>query len=512
MEQFWVCQNCKSLNRAGTNKCYSCKAKFGSKPFEPEAISKSAAAPSPQLRGPIPDFGPRLVQPAPYARLTALGPAAALPAAALRAPQRSFGLSNPISAIKRRIANSLSRRQSVSVTALGYVTTVLLILNLVLGALLLLTLMPVASHLLQHADTGAAWGQLASGQQGFVKLLAVALLVVALLTWLCFALFVGLTTHNAAGLGADQPLVSPYRAGAAWGGVLWAQARVAVGLVVPAALIWRNYVVFGLIGALVATEIAHRNLDDQSSWLNRPAHHLPDLYIKLGVEGSISSRLAELWSACFRIANLMAIIVSATPMVILTAWVIGSVTGHTDVITWQSSGLGPVQIIVALLVANLIGWTAASIVLVIPMTVGLVRRQRARRALVRVGRSRSWVARPGEGSYAADNRATTAAYDSFDDEDRLVERLPRYPMGAAPQPEDLDPGHGSAARGGPGFGGPGSGPGFGGAGGPDLGGPGSGPGPGPGFGGPGFDPGFGAQTPRSPGREDSGFGGSGFGG
>jgi hypothetical protein len=482
VEQFWVCQNCKSLNRAGTNKCYSCKAKFGSKPFEDEAISRRPAAPPPQLGGPIPDFGPRSVQPAPYARLTALGPAAALPAAAVRAPKRSFGLSNPISAIKHRISTSLSRRPSVSVTALGYVTTGLLILNLVLGALLLLTLMPIASHLLQHADAGAAWGQLATGQQGFVKLLAIALLVVALLTWLCFALFVGLTTHNATGLGADQPLVSPYRAGTAWGRVLWTQARVAVGLVVPAALIWQNYIIVGLIGALVAAEIAHRNLDDKSSWLNRPAHHLPDLYIKLGVAGSISSRLAALWSACFRVANLMAIIVSATPMVLLTAWVIGSVTGHTDVITWQSSGLGPVQIIVALLVANLIGWTAASIVLVIPMTVGLVSRQRVRRTLVRVGRSRSWVARPGEGSYAAGNKAATATYDSFDDEDRIVERLPRYPIGAAPQPEDLDPDYGSAAR------------------------------SGPGFGGPGFGPGFDAQTPGSPGREDSGFGGSGFGG
>lgn len=479
MEEFWVCQNCKSLNRAGSNKCYSCKTRFGSKPPQPEPISKAPAAPATLLRGPIPNFGAAPFASQPYARPTALGPATA--GAAAIAPARSSGFPNPVAAIKRRIAASLSMRQSVSVTPLGYFTTGLLVLNLLLGALLLLTLMPVASHLLQHADVGAAWGQLAAGQQGLAKSLAIALLVVELLTWICFAVFVGLTTHNATGLGADQPLLSPYRAGTTWGRVVWTQARVAVGLIVPAALIWRNYIIVGLIGALVAVEIAHRNLDDQSSWLNRPARHLPDLYIKLGLEGSISSRLAALWSACFRMANVMAIVVSATPMVLLTAWVAGVITGHTDVITWQSSGLGPVQIVVALLVANLIGWMAAAIVLLIPLTIGLVKRQEVRKTLVRVGRSRSWVGRPGEGGYAAGARALTAQDDSYDDEDRIVERLPRHPIKAMLQPEDLDPGFGGPARGGPGFGGPDS-------------------------------PGFGAQTPGSPGREDSGFGGSGFGG
>lgn len=487
MEQFWVCQNCKSLNRIGSGKCYSCKTRFGSKPPQPEAISRAPAAPVAPRRGPIPNFSAAPVASQPYARPTALGPATA--GAAAIAPARSSGFPNPVAAIKRRIAASLSMRKSVSVRRLGHFTTGLLVLNLILGALLLLTLMPVASNLLQHADAGAAWGQLAAAQQGLAKLLALALLVVALLTWICFAVFVGLTTYNATGLGADQPLLSPYRAGTAWGGVVWTQARVAVGLIVPAALIWQNYTILGLIGALVAVEIAHRNLEDQSSWLNRPARHLPDLYIKLGLEDSISSRLAALWSVCFRIANVMAILVSATPMVLLTAWAAGVITGHTDVITWQSSGLGPVQVVVALLVANLIGWTAAATVLLIPLTIELVKRQEVRKTLVRVGRSRSWVSRPGEGSYAAGARALTAPDDSFDDEDRIVERLPRHPINAMLQPEDLDPRFGGAARRGSGFG--------------DAG--------GPGFGGP-DNPGFGSQTPGSPGREGPGFGGSGFGG
>jgi hypothetical protein len=502
VEEFWVCQNCKSLNRAGSSKCYSCKTRFGSKPPQPETFSKAPAAPAALLRGPIPDFSAASVASQPYVRPTALGPATA--GAGAIAPARSSGFPNPVAAIKRRIAASLSMRQAVSVTPLGYFTTGLFALSLLLGALLLMTLMPVAGHLLQHADASAAWRQLAVGQQGLAKSLAIALLVVALLTWICFAVFVGLTTHNATGLGADQPLLSPYRAGTTWGRVAWTQARVAVGLIVPAALIWQNYIIVGLIGALVAVEIAHRNLDDQSSWLNRPARHLPDLYIKLGLEGSISPRLAALWSACFRMANVMAIVVSATPMILLTAWVGGVITGHTDVITWQSSGLGPVQVVVALLVANLIGWTAAAIVLLIPLTIGLVKRQKVRKALVRVGRSRSWVGRPDEGGYSVGTRALTAQDDSYDDEDRIVERLPRHSINAMLQPEDLDPAFGGAGFGGAGFGGPDN---------PGLGAqtPGS---PGredSGFGGP-DNSGLGAQTPGSPGREDSGFGGSGFGG
>ena len=34
-----------------------------------------------------------------------------------------------------------------------------------------------------------------------------------LLAWLCFSSFIGLTTHNATGLGAVAPLLSPYAAG-----------------------------------------------------------------------------------------------------------------------------------------------------------------------------------------------------------------------------------------------------------------------------------------------------------
>jgi hypothetical protein len=487
VEKFWVCQNCKSLNRAGSSKCYSCRTKFGSPAPEPAAVSRNAPAETPLSHGPIPDFGAAAAQAPQYARLAALTPAATAAGAVTTAPSRSSGFSNPIDAVKRRIARSLSMRQSVSVTALGYATAVLLVLLLAIGALWLLAVMPVAADLLQHADAAAAWAQLSSSQQGLAESLSIAMLVAGAVTWLCFSVFVGLTTHNATGLGADQPLLSPSNAAGCWGHLLFTQARVAVSLIVPVALVRQGYVIPGLLAGIVAVEIAHHHLDDQSSWLSRPSRHLPDLYIKLGVQGSISSRLASLWSACFHMANAMAILVAALPVLALTAFAIAALTGHRDLVTWQSSGFGAWQLATALLVGNLVGWTAAAVALLIPLTMGLVRRQRVRRTLVRVGRARSWVARPGEGGYAPGPKPQPTRYDDGDDEDRIVERLPRFPTSPAADPGDGGPGFGNTPwedprLGSPGFGSPNAGN--------------------SGFGDPGFGGGFGGPRPGGAGFGD----------
>jgi hypothetical protein len=161
-------------------------------------------------------------------------------------------------------------------------------------------------------------------------------------------------------------------------------------------------------------------------------------------------------------ANAMAILVAAFPALALTAFVVAAMTGHKDLVVWQSTGFGPWQVAAALLVGNLIGWTAASIALLVPLTVGLVNRQRVRRTLVRVGRARSWVARPGEGGYAPGPKIQPTPYEDLDDEDRIVERLPRYPTNPAADPGDAGSGFGAPPRDDSGFGG-GSGGGFGGA-------------------------------------------------
>lgn len=465
MDEFWICQNCRSLNRVGTSKCYSCRTKYGSLPPEASPSPKSAPAAAPPPGGSVANFAAAPVQASQYTRLAALAPAALPAGQVAAAPKERSRFSNPAAALRRRIAWSLSMRKSVEAAPLGYVTAALLVLILAIGALLLLTVMPAASHLLQHADVRAAWAQLSTGQQGSAEYLAIALLVIGALGWACFSLFIGLTTHNATGLGADQPLLLPYPAGTCWTRVLWTQARIAVGFMVPAALVWQGYVVPGMLVGLVVVVIIHRHVDDLSSWLNRPARHLFDLYVKLGTDGEVSSRLASLWSACFRVANVMAILVSSVPAMALAILGAEVIADRTDFLTWQSSGLGPGQVAVALLVVNLTGWTAVSIALLVPITIGLVRRQSVRKTLVRIGRARSWVARPGQGGYAPGAQADSARYDEFD-EDRIVERLPRLRAEPATGEGPLGPGFGrpapeqsqigGAGRGGPGFGGPSS--------------------------------------------------------
>ncbi len=515
MEEFWVCQHCRSLNRAGASKCYSCRNKYGTRPKAPDSPTPSGSVgPAPVAPMPLADFSRAPAPPPPFTRPVALAPAATATGGALGAAG-GRGLANPVTGFRSRVASSLAMRQSVSIAWLGYVTAALLALALLVGAVVTSAAMPVAASLLQHADAGLAWAQLSAGQQSFLVFVSIGLVLVGAVALLSFSVFIGLTTHNATGLGADQPLLIPYRAGISWATALWTQVRIAVALIVPAALLWRGYSVLGLIGALVAVEIAHRNLDDVFGWVSRPYRHLPDLYSKLGVQGPITSPLASMWSVCFRIANLMAVGLSAMPLIAYFLLTASELAGHSDLVGWQSNGLGPIQVAVALLAASLIGWTAISVALLIPLSIGLVARQRTRKTLVRVGRSRSWVARPGEGGYSP-SAQTPAEHSGGYDEDRLVERIAGYGSPAENQDRPTArPDFAGSGAGGSGFGGPGAGgagllsprPGLGGSvfGGqrpdnPDFGGPGQGqgsgfggrgPGRGSDFGGPGF------QRPRA---------------
>src|SRR5664280_3135701 len=71
VDEFWVCQHCKSLNRSGTGRCYHCRQKFGSAPKPTAELNRTSGAPGPtsmptgQLSvGPLPPY---------LARPTALG-------------------------------------------------------------------------------------------------------------------------------------------------------------------------------------------------------------------------------------------------------------------------------------------------------------------------------------------------------------------------------------------------------------------------------------------------------
>jgi hypothetical protein len=431
----------------------------------------------------------------------------ALPSAGA-ARETTHGSLNPIAAIRRRIGSSLSTRQSVSVAALGYVTSVLIAAAIAAAAIMVTTVRPAVFHLLQHADANAAWAELSTGQQGTAQSLAIALGVLGALALLFFSIFVGLTTRNAPHLGAQPPMLLPSRAATCWVGALWVQARIAVGMIVPGVLVWRGYAIPGLIAGIAALEIAHRHLDDAGGWFDRPARHLPDLYAKLSIDGSANSTMASVWSICFRLANLTAIAVFAIPALAVALSEAATMAGRSDIVTWQSTGLGAAQLTVALLVISLFGWTAIATVLLVPMTLGLVQRQRTRKTLVRVGRARSWAARPGEGAYTAGRAgaaaAPTANYEGFD-EDRIVERRP----GLGQVPAESDSGSGGSGWGAPrqtspSFGGSV----YGGSGQSGSGLIGSGQGGGPSFGGSGS---LGGRRPNGSGFGDSSRGGSGQG-
>ncbi len=454
VDEYWVCQHCRSLNRAGASKCYSCRNKFGSKPKPPPQSTQTAAPGMPG--GPPPPLGslPAAAQstpPAYFSRPVALPTPAAQPAAAA-VQQSGRHLSSPVAAIERRISAALAVRPVVAVTGLGYVTAGLLGLIFALGGLLTSIGLPAATYALQHADLPAGWAQLSAGQQsGFRSLVGVEV-VLALLALATFSVFVGLSTHNTTGLGSEVTLLMPRRAGTIWPRLVWVQIRIAIGLLLPAVLIWYGYELPGLIAAVVAIEIAQRHLDDMLDWLETPAKHLPDLYRKLGTNASKGSPLAALWAILFRVANLAAIgvfLVAPLGLAIAT----GLTTSGRDFKLWHAAGYGPGQLAVAALAAILAVSVATTLLATIALVLGLVSRQRIRRTMARVGRSRSWLARPGQGTYGpgimpppAGAQAAAAAGvgalagGMYLDEDRMVERLPQG-MRPTEYPDD-QPGYG----------------------------------------------------------------------
>ncbi|MGA2513964.1 MAG: hypothetical protein ABSG37_10145 [Candidatus Limnocylindrales bacterium] len=382
-------------------------------------------------------------------------PVAALTGEAVPATRGPSRFPDPLASLRGRVAPLLFMRPSVSVDRLGYLTATLLAIVFALGAVLVLAVMPAATNLLQNANPATAVAQLGAGERGGLKVLSAALVVAGLLTLLCFSVFLGLTTHNAAGLGVDGTMLTPYRAGTCWAGVLWAQVRVALALTAPAVLIWRGYTIPGLLVAVAVMEIARPHIDDSFGWLSGPSRHLSELYVKLGPEGSTWSPAASMWSACFRVANLTAIAVSTLPLMLLAAPALLGTAGGSAIPGWQSTGLGPTQLVVALVVGSFVASTAAAVALSIPVTLGLARRQRIRGTFILPGRGQGPAVSQGEDGQARAASTPPATYSTATDgdaidEDRIVERLPLVnslgfatPPGGRPQLGDP----GSGARG-----------------------------------------------------------------
>jgi hypothetical protein len=307
----------------------------------------------------------------------------------------------------------------VSVSGVGYASAALLTIMLIGGALMVATLIPVARSALQSGSISVAWNQADSGHRLAIEAMTVAFAVIGLVAVIAFSIFIGLATFNAPGLGTELPLLTPGRAGTSWLGVLWAQARIAVGILVPTALLWLGYPLPGLIAALVAVEVAQHRMNDPFGWLIDPSNHLPGLYARFGVSGSKSSLLGTAWAICFRTANVLAIVVYAVPALAFIIAAFANASGHTELLDWPTSGTGPFQLALAAVAALLVLTTTGAIGLLVPISIDLVDRQRTRKTMARVSKSRPWTGSPG--NYSAPTPGAGATRLDPYDEARVEE-------------------------------------------------------------------------------------------
>jgi hypothetical protein len=423
--QYWVCQNCKSLNRAGAARCYSCKQNYGSKPVV--AGSSAPEPPRPVAPTARQDLSLGQVPPAYISRplAPAPGPSSYSMAAAIAAAEARRGPAGPITVIKRRVARSLAAHPIVGVRNIGYLAALLIVAALAAAIALVVLALPVALDLLRNADAPHAWGRLPADRQSLLIALSAATVIVGLFALLFFSLFMGLSTHNAPALGADMALLTPYAAGVSWLRAIWRHLQIAFCATVPTVIVWIGYTIPGLIVAIVFVELTLRRLEDPWGWFRGPNRHLPDLYAKLGTEGSMESLTASIWAVCFRVANSLAVLLWLLPPLALVANVVAKAAGHASIPGWQAGGIGPLQGAVAAVAAATLLTGAISMLLLVPLILGFVRRQKARRELVRLGRARSWV---GGKPAAVDYVSVTPGRPrpiGWDEDDRIVERLPR---------------------------------------------------------------------------------------
>jgi hypothetical protein len=438
VNDYWVCQHCKSINRGGSGRCYHCREKFGSEPKATSTIMRNSGAvqSSPPLTMPSrPEASPRRDEPpAYYSRAAAAAPPGPgeemsftekYAAAAASAKTSRLGRLSPLRPIGRRVGQAVAARQTVSVSLLGYLTAGLLTLLLVVGVLLLASIVPTATDILQTSTPDGAWAAAQGSLQSSTVVFGAAFLGLALLSLIFFAGLVGLSTHNAPGLGAQAPLLTPHRGFSCWFGVVWAQVKIGLGLLVPALLFWSGYPLPGAIAAVIFLELGQHRLDDPFGWLNTPSRHLSDLLHKLATRGSGGSPVVAAWTACFRAANALLILACALPLIGLFVIAISTVAQRPEIRGWQGSGLGPAQVAVGLVAVALAISLAGTIALMVPVTIELVERQRSRRTLVRVGRTTPWVAHPAAGAHApgahAQSEIRRAVYDPYgplDDDDQ----------------------------------------------------------------------------------------------
>ncbi len=421
MNDYWICAHCKSLNRVGTGRCYRCKNKYGTEPNVPSVVRTATPSASAPASRPIPaappstgfftgpSVGDGVVGPGGVP--VDVGPNAELPAYLSR-PIQGLAPTSPnyvseqgsrrgfVGLLRRRVSAWLAPRQAVPVWLVGYVSAGLLTLLLVVGAIILTTISSAISVALQTGSLTGAWSELGSGRQSVVTVLATALGVIGILALVFFSVFVGLSTHNAAGIGVANLRLTPGSAMTSWWKTSWAQLKLAVGFLVPAWLLAAgdslpgNHLP-GLIAALVAVEWAQRSLSDPFGFITNPADHMADLYGRMGLPGTDGSLVGSAWKICFVAANSLAMAAYALPVVGVSAIAAAAVAGRPDLLSLNIAGFAPAQLAFVIVGLPLLLTAAASLALLVPICIDMVERQRTRGTMARVGRVRSWVEPPG---------------------------------------------------------------------------------------------------------------------
>ncbi len=428
MNDFWVCAHCKSLNRYGTGRCYSCKQKYGSQPKATGTIRREDPSNAGAVRGPgAPatgfysgsSVGQGVVGPgglpvgsveaeAPAYLSRPMGGSKLTSTAYLNAMNAEPSYSHtPWGWVGNRISRWLAPRQSVSVMVPGYIASVLVTVVLLFGAVLLLNLMPTIQTAVRTGSPRQAWNQLSAADLDTLRTLVIVFGVIAALALFFFSIFVGLSTHNARGLGAGGSNLTPGQATRLWTRLIWSQIRICGGMIAPVILFLAGYPILALIVALVAVELMQRTMDDPFGWLTVPARHLPDLFARMGVSGSGRTVLGTAWKTAFLLANLLVILACALPLVAVTARALAEAAGRPNLVNWHVTNMGPVQISFLAVILPALLAVGLSLGLLIPLSISLVARQKTRVTLTRVGRSRSWVEPPG--NYSGSARGTAAA-------------------------------------------------------------------------------------------------------
>lgn len=252
MQESWFCARCKSMNRAGSEQCYRCKAR------------KSEAT-----------------------------------LATVSDRQQGVVLTPGLDDEHREIAWTLMFRQRyISAWKLGYLAAGLLIVTLALAVFADFT------SLVVFVANGSLDPALMKPPQ--ISTLSAALLAlgfVGLVTAVIHSGFLGLTSMDAPALGSGSPRFDPVRAALWWiESALWA-IRGGLSFVVPPLLclfgIWLGGLVLGLGMGIVWAAVSFYMLGDPIANLGKPARLLHDLWNRLGVPGSSDSRIVTMWSAAW---------------------------------------------------------------------------------------------------------------------------------------------------------------------------------------------------------------------